>query len=149
MGFFDRFKAKYNSGSHNESNSYHNQGRENHQMGQIEWEHLLRQDEFDSVLGESHDCPVLIFKHSTRCIISTMVLRSLEAQADRLNPLGAWYYLDLIAHRDYSNLIAQKLGINHESPQLIILHLGKVIWHDSHQGITPEAVMGALSTAQD
>jgi len=29
------------------------------------------------------------------------------------------------------------------------LHLGEVIWHDSHQGITPEAVMGALSTAQD
>ncbi|MEK9713598.1 MAG: alpha/beta fold hydrolase [Thalassolituus sp.] len=73
----------------------------------------------------------------------------LEAQADRLNPLCAWHYLDLIAHRDYSNLIAQELGINHESPQLIILHLGEVIWHDSHQGITPEAVMGALSTAQD
>ena len=113
---------------------------------QIAWQHLSRQDEFDSVLGESHDRPVLIFKHSTRCIISTMVLRSLEAQADRLNPLGAWYYLDLIAHRDYSNLIAQELGINHESPQLIILHSGKVIWHESHQGITPEAVMGALST---
>jgi bacillithiol system protein YtxJ len=78
-----------------------------------------------------------------------MVLRSLEAQADRLNPLGAWHYLDLMAHRDYSNLIAQKLGINHESPQLIILHSGKVIWHDSHQGITPEAVMDALSTALD
>jgi bacillithiol system protein YtxJ len=149
MGFFDRFKAKDNSGSQNESNSNQRQGRENHQMGQIAWQHLLRQDEFDSVLLESHDRPVLIFKHSTRCIISTMVMRSLEAQADRLNPLGPWYYLDLIAHRDYSNLIAQELGINHESPQLIILHSGKVIWHDSHQGITPEAVMGALSTAQD
>ena len=147
MGFFDRFKAKDNSDSHNESNSNQRQGRENHQMGHIVWEHLLRQDEFDSVLGESHDRPVLIFKHSTRCIISTMVLRSLEAQADRLNRLGAWYYLDLIAHRDYSNLISQELGINHESPQLIILHSGKVIWHESHQGITPEAVMGALSTA--
>jgi len=105
----------------------------------------LRADQIPGLMNQSHDKPILIFKHSTRCIISAMVLRELEANAEKLTELGHWYYLDLIANRDCSNKIAQELKVVHQSPQLIIVRNGVVLWDASHQAITPETILDALA----
>lgn len=43
-----------------------------------------------------------------------------------------YYYLDLIAHRDVSNAIAEIFKVYHESPQLLLIKNGECIYDASH-----------------
>ncbi|NBT87025.1 MAG: bacillithiol system redox-active protein YtxJ [Flavobacteriaceae bacterium] len=140
MGIFDRFKSNREAVKQEE-------GEQAFAKVSLPWNPLLRADQIPGLMNQSHDKPILIFKHSTRCIISAMVLRELEANAEKLTELGHWYYLDLIANRDCSNKIAQELKVVHQSPQLIIVRNGAVLWDASHQAITPETILDALTSA--
>ena len=110
------------------------------------WHPLMRADQINDLIDLSHEKTVFIFKHSTRCIISSMVLRALESNADQLSHLGSWHYLDLIANRGCSNEVATVLDVVHQSPQLIVLNEGSVLWEASHQSISPESILAALAS---
>ncbi len=140
MGIFDRFKSNRQSIKQEDVQEFSTKVS-------MPWSPLVRADQISDLINQSHDRPVLIFKHSTRCIISTMVLRELEAKAQILAELGYWYYLDLIANRDCSNKVSQDLNVVHQSPQLIILRNGVVQWYASHQAISPETILDALASA--
>jgi bacillithiol system protein YtxJ len=47
--------------------------------------------------------------------------------------------------RELSREIESRTGIKHESPQIIILRNGQVVWDASHFQITREAVTEAVS----
>ena len=76
----------------------------------------------------------LIFKHSTTCGISSMVLKMFNGSFDPSLDCDL-YFLPIQSHRELSNAIAEKFGIRHESPQLLILKDGKVSFHTSHGAI--------------
>ena len=78
---------------------------------------------------------VVIFKHSTRCGISSMVLRKFERNFAIEDNEVRMYFLDLIAFRNISNQIAEDYGVEHQSPQLIVIKNGKAIAHNSHSEI--------------
>ena len=86
----------------------------------------------------------VVFKHSTRCPISSMAKGRLErAWQDSINvPM---YYLDLIAFRDVSNQIANSYGIEHASPQILFIKNGVCVYNDSHSNISTEALKEAIS----
>lgn len=65
-------------------------------------------------------------------------LESIEFEADR------FYYLDLLTYRSLSNAVALKIGIEHQSPQLIIIKEGQAIAHFSHNGISAQNIEGVL-----
>ncbi len=103
----------------------------------MNWNKITSEAQIDQLITESTEKPVLIFKHSTRCSISSMSLDRLlrnwkEEDSLQITP----YYLDLIAYRSISNLVAERLGIPHESPQVLLLKSGKVTYHESHYGIS-------------
>ncbi len=50
------------------------------------------------------------------------------------------YYLDLLNHRDVSNEIAEKLEIEHQSPQMLVLKGGEVLGVSNHSDISAEEV---------
>src|SRR4051812_14020907 len=78
---------------------------------------------------------VLIFKHSTRCSISSMALNRMESRwkdDEKIKP----YFLDLLEHRDISNEIASVFNVEHASPQVLLIKNGKCIYHNSHNGIS-------------
>jgi bacillithiol system protein YtxJ len=83
--------------------------------------------------------PFAIFKHSTRCSISSMAKSRIEREWNLEEQLPL-YYLDLIQHRNITNLIADKTNVVHQSPQLIVVSAGKVIYHASHNSIDVEQV---------
>ncbi len=83
---------------------------------------------------------VAIFKHSTRCSISSMVKNRLERVWNVGTKNIPVYYLDLIAFRSLSNEIANRFGIEHESPQLLFIQKGKVVSHASHSAIEAEMI---------
>jgi bacillithiol system protein YtxJ len=107
----------------------------------MNWIELNSQGQVEQLVQDSHTAVQAIFKHSTRCFISKSVKRNFEAEWKGLGTDISVYHLDLIAHRDISNAIAATLGVNHESPQLIVLKDGKVIHHSSHQHISADALM--------
>ncbi len=140
MGIFDRFK------SGNESTNQPSSGPTTAKQA-IEWQQLISVDQITDLLDQSHEQTVFIFKHSTRCIISSMVLRDLESCADQLSEKGSWQFLDLIAYRECSNQVADQFGVVHQSPQMIVLKNGSVIWEASHQSISAETILAALASA--
>ena len=99
------------------------------------WHVLSTMEQLEEIIEESKSKPVAIFKHSTRCGISRMVLKQFEKNYDLDDNQLKLYFLDLLQNRDISNEIAARFKVHHESPQMIVLKDGEVIHHDSHQGI--------------
>lgn len=100
----------------------------------MNWIPLKSENELFEIIEKSGSKPQVIFKHSTRCSISTMAKSRLERspfpqQAD-------FYCLDLIAHRNISNRIAEEFGIAHESPQILVIKNGACMYNESHGAIT-------------
>lgn len=75
---------------------------------------------------------VVLFKHSTRCSISSAAKARLESSWSFSDETLPAYYLDLIRYREVSNAIAAEFDVVHESPQLILLQNGSVAHHASH-----------------
>ena len=105
----------------------------------IEWKPLTSESSLDEAINESSEKPVFIFKHSTRCSISSMAKARLEGSwnSEEMKSVSP-YFLDLIAYRNISNLVADKLGVMHESPQVLILKDGKCVNNTSHSNISYE-----------
>ncbi len=85
----------------------------------------------------------LVFKHSTRCPVSTAAHREV-AEFRRRNPAAAVYVVHVVEQRDLSRSIAERTGVRHESPQAIVLAGGAVVWTDSHEGVTSDALVAVL-----
>ncbi|RZK41314.1 MAG: bacillithiol system redox-active protein YtxJ [Pedobacter sp.] len=83
----------------------------------------------------------LIFKHSTRCSISSMAKRSFEQEWDILPEDINLYFLDLISYRQISSDIAEMFQVHHESPQLLLIKDGQCILDSSHGDISAEEVV--------
>jgi len=105
----------------------------------VNWTELTDIAQLMEIETISNVKPVVIFKHSTRCSISRMALKQFEREYDLKDTVDA-YFLDLIAHRDISNEIANKFNVYHESPQLILIRNGKAIYDVSHSDIDAEAL---------
>lgn len=99
----------------------------------MNWIHLTDISTIDQIIKDSFDKPQVIFKHSTRCSISSMALNRLEREETPTN--ANFYYLDLLSYRNISNAIADKFNVYHESPQILIIRNGECTYDESHQGI--------------
>ena len=110
------------------------------------WQKIESQEDLNNAIEKSVEKPVVIFKHSTRCIISKTVLRNFENEVENSDaPEVDFYYLDLLNYRDISNAIAEKLNVTHQSPQLILLKDKKAIYNTSHDRITLESIKKHLN----
>lgn len=107
--------------------------KEQREEGGLPWIALENLDQLDEIAEKSHQRTQLIFKHSTSCGISRMVLGVFSKNYDAQDVDA--YFLDLHAHRNISNEIADKFGVVHESPQLLIFKNGAVHFHTSHGAI--------------
>lgn len=98
------------------------------------WIELQDISQLDTLCENSLTKPCVIFKHSTRCSISHMALARLERA---VAPEGtAFYFLDLIRFRALSDVIAERFGVHHESPQVLLIRNGACLYDSSHNGIT-------------
>ena len=98
----------------------------------INWKILETEAQLKEFIALSKRKPIAIFKHSTRCSLSSMVKSRLERAWDINGNDIEIYYLDLIKYRDVSNKVASIFNIEHQSPQLIVLDQGEVLYHASH-----------------
>ena len=104
----------------------------------IHWIPLQRPEQLDTIIADSHSRPQVIFKHSTRCSVSSMVLNRLERD-DQPSSMD-FYLLDLLSYRSISNDIAERFHVHHESPQIIIIKNGEAIFDESHLAIQMDEI---------
>ena len=98
--------------------------------------HLQSIEDWKQALKASETQTIMVFKHSTRCGVSRFVLRNVEGELKSVaGKIDQAYFLDLLAHRDISTAIANDTGVEHQSPQLIVMRDKKAIYHASHYEI--------------
>ncbi|NNC49130.1 MAG: bacillithiol system redox-active protein YtxJ [Flaviramulus sp.] len=101
----------------------------------LPWISLNELDQLDFIENKSATKTQVLFKHSTRCGISSMVMRQFVEAYQLTEKDIDLYYLDLLNYREISNEIANKFQVLHESPQLIVIKNGVVVAHASHGAI--------------
>jgi bacillithiol system protein YtxJ len=100
----------------------------------MNWIPMVDLGQLNEIISLSSEKPVLIFKHSTRCSVSRMVLKQFESEFD-LEDQVTPYFLDLLEHRDVSNAIAEQFKVVHQSPQLLLIKNGMSEYDASHSAI--------------
>ena len=101
----------------------------------MNWKSLTNSNQIEELIKLSTSKPVLIFKHSNRCGTSRMVLKSFEREFNLNENEIDLYFLDLLNYRSLSQDISLKFNVPHQSPQVLVIKNGQVIYHDSHGAI--------------
>ncbi|WP_439131577.1 bacillithiol system redox-active protein YtxJ [Polaribacter sp.] len=99
------------------------------------WIDLANLCQIDEIKEASKTNTVLIYKHSTRCGISKMVIKQFERLFTDEHKSFKVYYLDLLNHRDISNKLAEVFEVVHQSPQVLVIKNETCVFHDSHDAI--------------
>jgi bacillithiol system protein YtxJ len=100
----------------------------------MKWIPLQHESQIEEINERSKERPQVIFKHSTRCGISSVAKNRLEKSTPPRDI--DFYYLDLIKYRPISNKIAERYNVYHESPQVLVIKDGACIYDESHMGIS-------------
>lgn len=111
----------------------------------MKWIELTELDQLHGIQTESDTAPVLIFKHSYRCNISRAALDRLERNWNdtEMTHIKA-YFLDLLSNRQLSDAVAGTFGIEHESPQVLLISNGKAVLDLSHFEIDYGQIKAAI-----
>ena len=111
----------------------------------MQWIHLTDEEQLKQIISNSEAKPQVIFKHSTRCSISSVAYQRLQKAQQ---PEGIdFYYLDLLAHRPLSNRIADVFRVHHESPQVLVIREGKCVYDESHLAISMMDIVESAKVA--
>ena len=122
MGIFDGLFGKSNNDEKKEEKV-------------IPWIPLSSLDQLNEIAEKSKNKTQVIFKHSTTCGISRMVMNIFQETYVLDKEQADLYYLDLHSFRSVSNEVRIKFQVMHQSPQLLVIKGGEAIAHSSHGGI--------------
>lgn len=102
--------------------------------------------DLDEAVRRSHAHPIVIFKHSTTCGVSAFAWEEVEDLA-ALEPDVEVFVVSVQFGSIVSNEIAKRFGLRHESPQVLLVREGVLVWHASHFRVTREQIASALVPA--
>ena len=102
---------------------------------ELHWIPLNSINQLDDIKDKSSTKTQIIFKHSTRCGTSRMVMNQFTKDYCFNENDFDLYYLDILNNRDVSNEVGYTFQVIHESPQLLVIRNGVVVAHASHSGI--------------
>ena len=109
----------------------------------MNWINLHDELQLQKIKELSQTRPQVIFKHSTRCSLSSIAKSRLE----RKEPPASvdFYYLDLIRYRSLSNKIAEDFSVHHESPQVLLIRNRECVYEETHNSIDMDEIKNQLS----
>ncbi|TXD49335.1 bacillithiol system redox-active protein YtxJ [Polaribacter sp. IC073] len=102
----------------------------------LNWLPLTSLEQLETIKEKSNTEAILIFKHSTRCGISSMVIKQFEKLFTEEHQNLKVYYLDLLNYRNVSDEVGAKFHVMHQSPQLIVVRNGVSVHDAAHNDIT-------------
>ena len=95
----------------------------------------------DDFITKANGSAAMLFKHSNLCGVSARAYREMETLT---TPVGLVVVQNA---RNVSNEIEKRWGIDHETPQVLIVRDGEVAWNASHFDIRAAAVSSAMEAA--
>lgn len=101
----------------------------------LPWIALTDIAELETIKDKSKTKVQVIFKHSTRCGISRMVMNQFVDAYNFSEDQLDLYFLDLLNYREVSNEVGYMFQVIHESPQLLVIKNGITVAHASHGAI--------------
>lgn len=107
------------------------------------WHPVTTPEELEAHFADSGSSPTILFNHDPFCPISAYANRQMKQVAADV------YMIDVARANHLAQQLAQRTGVKHESPQVIIMVKGQAVWSKSHRAITQEAVDQAFQQAQD
>lgn len=99
-----------------------------------DWVQLESESQLEGLINDSFTRPVVLFKHSNRCSLSSLALNRLQ-NLQQFSGNADFYFLDLLRYRNISNAVADQLQVYHQSPQLLLVKDGECIYEASHLDI--------------
>src|SRR2546423_1293057 len=94
----------------------------------------------ENLLNYSKQKPVIVFKHSIACGVSSRAYREMEKVDEQVN------ILEVQTAREISRELENLTGVRHETPQVIVLRDGKAVWNASHFDVTANGVTRAVQS---
>jgi len=108
------------------------------------FEEITDPAQLEALLQSDH--PVWLMKHSTTCPISAAAYQQFEQYLDQ-HPQAEAGFIVVQSSRDLSNQVAQMTGVTHQSPQVLLVRNGQVLFHASHGDITVQNLAHAMREA--
>lgn len=105
------------------------------EKAELPWIALVSLDQLEEIKEKSKTKPQIIFKHSTTCGISRMVMNTFKSSYTLDGNQADLYYLDLLSNREVSNEVGYKFQVMHQSPQLLVIKNGVAAADASHGSI--------------
>jgi bacillithiol system protein YtxJ len=105
----------------------------------LDWNLLTDENTFQNIVNLSFSEKVLIFKHSTRCSISSMSKNRLDSAVEN-SKIKSCFLLDLLKYREISSKIESYFKVTHESPQVLVILNGECIYNASHNEISWDTI---------
>jgi bacillithiol system protein YtxJ len=102
----------------------------------INWLPLHSPEQLEEIVTASQSNPCVIFKHSTKCGVSSFIQLRLEEDWNFSEEEVIPFLLDVIANREVARLVAETFSVHHESPQLLLLKNGECTYDASHLDIS-------------
>lgn len=102
---------------------------------------VTSRDDVEQLFARSAERPVIVFKHDTTCSISRAAYGEMEQVTEDVAIVDV--------DHDVSGEVAERTGVQHESPQVIVVRDGQAIWSASHHDITQAAVERAVAEASE
>lgn len=124
-------------------NKLFGEGEATNNISKVNWIALNALNQLDEITNLSKEKTVLIFKHSTRCSVSRMVLKQFENEFGFQDKIVT-YFLNLLEYRDISNEITTRFKVVHQSPQMIVIKDGLTIYNASHESIDANDLEGFI-----
>jgi bacillithiol system protein YtxJ len=109
----------------------------------MNWIELNNAQQLADIKELSKARPQVIFKHSTRCSISTMAKSRLERNEQPQT--SDFYFLDLIRYRSLSNQVAEDFAVTHQSPQILLIKNTECVYEESHSGIQMDELIEQIA----
>jgi bacillithiol system protein YtxJ len=105
----------------------------------MKWIHLTDEVQLKHIIETSKEKAQVIFKHSSRCSISSVALQRLQ----KANQPGGvdFYFLDLIKYRSISRQVEELFKVRHESPQALVIKNGQCVFNESHLSIDMHEIL--------
>lgn len=94
-------------------------------------------------LERSREAPVVLFKHSNTCGISAQAYREMAKLSE---PVGM---ITVQRSRALSAEVERRFGVEHETPQVLIVRGNDIVWNASHSWVRAQTVEAALKAANE
>lgn len=97
-------------------------------------------EEWSTLLEQSGERALLLLKHSTACPISGAAFKEFKVYTRKPKRPIVCALVKVIESRPVSDEIETKTGLKHESPQILLIQDGELLWNASHWDITFERI---------